>query len=263
MKNDPPGYPIASPHGIPLRQLAKFLRVLLASISSSFRSSLLIAMAIHSWALSAILFVDPSLYEEAGRPLVEFITGLPSTLFGLYAISYLIKHRHHRCDAWNSLWPVLLVSLPFPLLILSSRDLLQLPESLLSTLFTLITLCRAFVYSAHIVRYSALRNLTILAICTSAVVLMDGSLLFYSYESRINPGVSHISDAFWMCFQAITGTGWNCPPMSTAGRWTAVIVWLTGFGTLASLVSSSASYLISNLKLLPSTRTPSRNIPKK
>jgi voltage-gated potassium channel len=74
-------------------------------------------------------------------------------------------------------------------------------------------------------------------------VVVVGSLVAYHAEHPANPGFATIGDALWWGIVTLTTVGYgDIVPKTTAGRWSAIIIMITGVAVLGVLAGSLASF---------------------
>ena len=74
-------------------------------------------------------------------------------------------------------------------------------------------------------------------------VLVVGSLVAYHAEHPTNPGFATVGDALWWGIVTLTTVGYgDIVPETTAGRWAAVTIMITGIGVLGLLAGALASF---------------------
>lgn len=82
---------------------------------------------------------------------------------------------------------------------------------------------------------------------TSIFIL--GSVLFFIFESPVNPNVVVFEDSIWFSLVSITTTGYgDIYPYTLAGRIVAVLLMVSGVSFATFATASVASSIISNLK---------------
>jgi voltage-gated potassium channel len=74
-------------------------------------------------------------------------------------------------------------------------------------------------------------------------VVVVGSLVAYHAEHAVNPEFATVGDALWWGIVTLTTVGYgDIVPKTTAGRWAAVMIMLTGVAVLGLLAGSLASF---------------------
>jgi voltage-gated potassium channel len=74
-------------------------------------------------------------------------------------------------------------------------------------------------------------------------VVVIGSLVAYHAEHPTNPGFATVGDALWWGIVTLTTVGYgDIVPKTTTGRWTAVVIMITGIAVLGLLAGSLASF---------------------
>ncbi|MCK9335645.1 MAG: ion transporter [Candidatus Cloacimonetes bacterium] len=83
----------------------------------------------------------------------------------------------------------------------------------------------------------------------TGVILFYSSLAFNKYEFLLNEKVNGYGDSLWMAFTTLTTIGYgDIYPVSTEGRFVAVVLVLTGAGFFALLSGEMATLLIGTSK---------------
>ena len=87
-----------------------------------------------------------------------------------------------------------------------------------------------------------LRRLGRVAVVAVAVVIV-ASLVAYHAEHAVNPEFATVGDALWWGIVTITTVGYgDIVPITSAGRWAAVAIMVTGIAVLGVLAGSLASF---------------------
>ena len=97
-------------------------------------------------------------------------------------------------------------------------------------------------------RYAYRKDATRLKLSTKAaaivllvnilLVIMFGSMVLLHFEKHKNPRVNTYGDAVWLTWVTITTVGYgNNYPVTTAGKWTIVVIMVLGVGMLTSYFS--------------------------
>jgi voltage-gated potassium channel len=78
---------------------------------------------------------------------------------------------------------------------------------------------------------------------TAGGVVVVGSLVAYHAEHSVNPEFATVGDALWWGLVTLTTVGYgDIVPKTTAGRWAAVTIMVTGIAVLGLLAGSLASF---------------------
>ena len=80
---------------------------------------------------------------------------------------------------------------------------------------------------------------------TSAVIVFSAALGFHYFELGTNQNVHSFWDSFWWAMTTVTTVGYgDIYPVTTGGRVIAILLMLTGIGTLGLYTASIASYVL-------------------
>ncbi len=84
-----------------------------------------------------------------------------------------------------------------------------------------------------------------LVIATSlASTVLISSALFYAAEHEVNPEVNTYFDSFWWAMVSGTTVGYgDIAPVTTAGRWVAILLMIFGLGVFGFVTGTVASIL--------------------
>lgn len=89
--------------------------------------------------------------------------------------------------------------------------------------------------SANAVTSFRLVNLAIIVL----TVVFAGSVIFFDLEQAANPEVNNIFDAFWWAMVTSTTVGYgDISPVTTGGRIVAMVLMLTGIGTVGAVIAT-------------------------
>lgn len=93
---------------------------------------------------------------------------------------------------------------------------------------------------------SFLVDSTLLSITTStAVIVFSAALGFHYFEFQVNPNVRGFWDSFWWAMTTVSTVGYgDIYPHTTGGRVIAILLMLTGIGTLGLYTAAIARYVL-------------------
>ena len=93
---------------------------------------------------------------------------------------------------------------------------------------------------------SFLVDSTLLSITTSSsVIVFSAALGFHYFEVGVNANVHGFWDSFWWAMTTVTTVGYgDIYPVTTGGRVIAILLMLTGIGTLGLYTAAIASYVL-------------------
>lgn len=93
------------------------------------------------------------------------------------------------------------------------------------------------------------RTYSLLVITALASTIVISSTLFYSVEHELNDKVDTYFDSFWWAFVTGTTVGYgDITPVTTSGRWIAIVLMVVGIGVFGFVTGAVSSKLTSRAK---------------
>lgn len=79
----------------------------------------------------------------------------------------------------------------------------------------------------------------------TGVIVFSAALAFHYFEMNVNQNVHGFFDSFWWAMSTVTTVGYgDIYPVTTEGRIVAILLMLTGIGTLGLYTAAIANYVI-------------------
>lgn len=193
-------------------------------------------------ALLTLFLLFVSLVDS--RPeLATFIDNMLSFLFlAFFVLLYWLSND--RTEFVKKNWWLLLGAIPL--------DWIQDKQGFALVVANVASIGRFFVRIALLVRISRRlipRTYSLIVATTLASTLLISSALFYTAEHSVNPDVNTYFDSFWWAMVTGTTIGYgDIVPVTTTGRWVAIVLMIFGLGIFGFVTGSVASVLSNRAK---------------
>lgn len=88
-------------------------------------------------------------------------------------------------------------------------------------------------------------NLLPLAVASTSITVVGATLVWFVEQDAPESGMRHLSEALWWAVVTVTTVGYgDVTPVTTIGRGVAIVLMVTGIGTIGLLASQVSSALI-------------------